>query len=155
MTGTTSLTISDLASRTGLRPDTVRYYERVGLMPRAARTSGDHRRYDEVAVDRLQFIRGAQRLGLRLADIKDLLTVRDTGRCPCEPAEPLLRARIAEIDTETERLLLLRADLVAVADQLPGADCPEPVPGTWCPPDHGAPDPDPRVIEGRCDAWSL
>jgi DNA-binding transcriptional MerR regulator len=117
-------------------------------MPTPARTSGDHRRYDGLAVDRVQFIRGAQRLGLRLADIKNLLAVRDTGRCPCEPAEPLLRSRIAEIDAELERLTVLRADLVAMADQLPSATCPGPEPGTWCPPDH-------HVVEGRCDACSI
>ncbi|CAA9291930.1 MAG: hypothetical protein AVDCRST_MAG54-4522 [uncultured Actinomycetospora sp.] len=148
MTEARPLTISDLAARTGLRPDTVRYYERVGLMPEPRRTSGDHRRYDDLAVDRLQFIRGAQRLGLRLHDIRDLLAVRDTGECPCEPAEPLLRSRIAEIDAELDRLQHLRADLVAMADQLPSATCPDPVPGTWCPPDH-------RVTEGRCDACSI
>jgi DNA-binding transcriptional MerR regulator len=147
MTEARPLTISDLAACTGLRPDTVRYYERVGLMPEPRRTSGDHRRYDGLAVDRLQFIRGAQRLGLRLHDIRDLLAVRDTGECPCQPAEPLLRSRIAEIDAELDRLQRLRADLVAMADQLPSATCPDPVPGTWCPPDH-------RVTEGRCDACS-
>jgi DNA-binding transcriptional MerR regulator len=147
MTTAASLTISDLAAETGLRPDTVRYYERVGLMPAPARTSGDHRRYDALAVDRLRFIRGGQQLGLRLADIRNLLAVRDTGECPCEPAEPLLRARIGEIDLEMERLTRLRADLVAMAEQLPSATCPDPVPGVWCPPDH-------RRTEGRCDACS-
>lgn len=140
-----TLTISGLARAAGLRPDTVRYYERVGLMPTPQRTSGEHRRYGEPALDRLRFIRGAQRLGLRLTDIADLLAVRDTGECPCEPAEPLLRGRIAEIDAEMARLTRLRADLVAMADQLPSATCPDPVPGTWCPPDH-------RETEGRCDA---
>ncbi|MCD2192703.1 MerR family DNA-binding protein [Actinomycetospora endophytica] len=143
-----TLTISGLAREAGLRPDTVRYYERVGLMPTPERTTGEHRRYGEPALDRLRFIRGAQRLGLRLADIADLLAVRDTGACPCEPAAPLLRGRIAEIDTELARLTRLRADLVAMADQLPSATCPDPSPGTWCPPDH-------RVTGGRCDACSI
>jgi DNA-binding transcriptional MerR regulator len=148
MTTAGALTISDLAAEAGLRPDTVRYYERVGLMPAPARTTGDHRRYDALAVDRIRFIRGAQRLGLRLADIRDLLAVRDTGACPCEPAEPLLRARIAEIDAEMDRLRRLRADLLAMAEQLPSPTCPDPVPGTWCPPDHAK-------TGGRCDACSI
>jgi DNA-binding transcriptional MerR regulator len=148
MTEAGPLTISDLAACAGLRPDTVRYYERVGLMPAPARTSGDHRRYGPPAVDRLRFIRGAQRLGLRLDDIRDLLAVRDTGECPCEPAAPMLRARIGEIDAEMDRLSRLRTDLVAMADALPSATCPDPVPGTWCPPDH-------RATEGRCDACSI
>jgi MerR family transcriptional regulator, mercuric resistance operon regulatory protein len=151
MTG--ALTISDLTARTGVRPDTLRYYERVGLIPAPARTSGAHRRYDTRAVDRVQFIRGAQRLGLRLSDIRDLLAVRDTGACACEPAEPLLRHRIAEIDAEIDRLGRLRADLVAMADQLPSATCPDPLPGTWCPPDARVAGTD--VTGGRCDECSI
>jgi DNA-binding transcriptional MerR regulator len=142
------LTISELGRATGLRADTVRYYERVGLMPEPRRTTGAHRRYDATSVDRLHFIRGAQRLGLSLADIAHLLAVRDTGECPCEPAEPLLRRRLAEIDAELDRLSRLRADLIAMADQLPSDTCPDPVPGTWCPPDHAR-------SEGRCDACSI
>ena len=85
------VTVGQLASAAGVRADTIRYYERTGLLPRARRTEGDHRRYGPADLDRLLFIRGAQRLGLRLAEIRDLLAVRDTGACPCEPAEVLLR----------------------------------------------------------------
>jgi len=129
-----SLSVAQLAARVGVRPDTIRYYERAGLLPPTARTSGAHRRYDDDAVDRLRFIRGAQRLGLRLREIATLLSVRDTGNCPCEPAEELLRQRITEIDGELERLQALRADLVRMADALPDAECPDPAPGRWCPP---------------------
>lgn len=72
----------------GVRPDTIRYYERAGLLPAPERTAAGHRSYDAGALDRLRFIQGAQRLGLRLADIRTLLTVRDTGTCPCEPWFP-------------------------------------------------------------------
>jgi DNA-binding transcriptional MerR regulator len=85
-------------------------------------------------VDRLLFIRGAQRLGLRLAEIRGLLAVRDTGTCPCEPAEGLLRRHVAEIGTEIERLAALRDDLLAMLAAMPGPGCPDPLPGTWCPP---------------------
>jgi DNA-binding transcriptional MerR regulator len=127
------LTVSMLAKRVGIGPDTVRYYEKVGLLPVPARTATDYRAYDEAAVDRLRFIQGAQRLGLRLREIRTLLEIRDTGQCPCEPAEQLLRQHIAEIDLELGRLQELRRDLVAMADQLPGANCPEPTPGSWLP----------------------
>jgi len=133
-TARTGMSVSELAKRVGLAGDTIRYYERIGLIPPAPRTPAEHRRYDEGAVDRLQFIQGAQRLGLRLREIRDLLAVRDTGQCPCGPAEVLLRHRIAEIDAEHARLSALRADLVAMADQLPSNTCPDPTPGTWCPP---------------------
>ena len=128
------MSVAQVAARVGLRPDTIRYYERAGLLPPPPRTTGAHRRYGEDTVDRLRFIQGAQRLGLRLRDIATLLTVRDTGTCPCEPAEELLRQRIAEIDAEVQRLVALRTNLVAMVEALPAGDCPDPEPGTWCPP---------------------
>ena len=128
------LTVAQVAARAGVRPDTLRYYERIGLLPAARRTSGDHRRYDEAVIERLQFIRGAQRLGLRLDEIRELLRVRDTGVCPCEPAETLLRRHLDEIDAEMRRLATLRTQLVTMLVAMPGPSCPDPVPGTWCPP---------------------
>lgn len=138
-------TTGQLASRAGVRPDTIRYYERAGLLPPPRRTEGDHRRYGPGDVDRLLFIRGAQRLGLRLAEIGELLAVRDTGSCPCGPAELLLRRHVTEIDQEMARLAALRDELAGMLTAMPGPDCPDPAPGTWCPPvlrdaeggDHG------------------
>ena len=130
---TEPLTVGQLAARTGVRADTVRYYEREGLLPIPQRTEGEHRRYGPADVDRLLFIRGAQRLGLRLAEIRELLTVRDTGACACEPAENLLRRHVAEIDTEITRLTALRVQLLRMLAAMPGPDCPDPLPGTWCP----------------------
>ena len=131
------LRVAELASAAGVPPDTIRYYERAGLLPAPERTAAGYRSYDAHAVDRLKFIRGAQRLGLRLADIATLLSVRDTGTCPCEPAEQLLRRRLDEVDAEIARLMALRAEMRAMADALPAADCPPPSPGTWCPPAGG------------------
>lgn len=128
------LTVGQLAARAGVRADTIRYYEREGLLPVPQRTGGDHRRYGAADVDRLLFIRGAQRLGLRLAEIRELLAVRDTGTCPCEPAAGLLRDHVAEIDKEIGRLALLRAELLSMLAAMPGPGCPDPLPGTWCPP---------------------
>ncbi len=109
-----------------------RSYEKAGLLPPPPRTRADHRRYDDTAVDRLRFIQGAQRLGLRLREIKTLLEVRDTGVCPCGPVEVLLHEHVEEFDRELTRLTALRAELVRMLDVLP-VDCPEPVPGTWLP----------------------
>jgi len=128
------MSVGQLAARAGVRTDTIRYYERAGLLPRPRRTDGDHRRYGRADVDRLLFIRGAQRLGLRLAEIRALLAVRDTGVCPCEPAEVLLRGHVAEIDREISRLTALRAQLTGMLTGMPGPGCPDPAPGTWCAP---------------------
>ena len=128
------LTVGQLAARAGVRADTIRYYERSGLLPEPNRTDGDHRRYGPADLDRMLFIRGAQRLGLRLAEIRVLLAVRDTGVCPCGPAETLLREHIGEINREIARLARLRADLARMVVGLSGQSgpCPDPVPGTWC-----------------------
>jgi DNA-binding transcriptional MerR regulator len=126
--------VGELAEAVGVAADTVRYYEKAGLLPAPARTPAGYRAYGDWAVDRLRFIQGAQRIGLRLNDIRDLLAVRDTGVCPCEPAEQLLHRRLAELDAEMARLAALRAEMVAMIDRLPSADCPPPTPGTWCPP---------------------
>jgi DNA-binding transcriptional MerR regulator len=93
-----ALTVSTLARQVGIRPDTVRYYERAGLLPPPLRSPAGYRQYDPATADRLRFIRGAQRLGLRLREIADLLAVRDRGACPCGHAEALVRQRISELD---------------------------------------------------------
>jgi DNA-binding transcriptional MerR regulator len=133
---TGALTVGQLASCTGVRADTIRYYEREGLLPVPRRTEGEHRRYGRADVDRLLFIRGAQRLGLRLAEIRELLTVRDTGACPCEPAAGLLGRHVVQIEEEIERLSVLRTELLGMLAAMPGPDCPDPFPGTWCAPGH-------------------
>ena len=128
------LTVGQLAARAGVRADTIRYYERSGLLPAPDRTDGDHRRYGPADLDRMLFIRGAQRLGLRLAEIRELLVVRETGRCPCGPAETLLREHIVELNREIARLTALRAELSGMVAGLTtsSGSCPDPVPGTWC-----------------------
>ncbi|MFY1695142.1 MULTISPECIES: MerR family transcriptional regulator [unclassified Solwaraspora] len=131
----TGMRVAELAAAAGVAPDTIRYYERAGLLPPAPRSAAGYRRYGADALDRLRFIQGCQRLGLRLREIADLLAVRDTGVCPCEPAEQLLRRRMAEVDAELARLTALRAEMAAMAAALPAAGCPPPEPGRWCPPD--------------------
>jgi DNA-binding transcriptional MerR regulator len=97
------LTVSKLAREVGLTADTVRYYEKAGLLPAPARTPAGYRVYHEDDVERLRFIRGAQRIGLRLRE-KELLDIRDRGLCPCGHTEDLLRRRVSEIDAEITRL---------------------------------------------------
>ncbi|MEU3848078.1 heavy metal-responsive transcriptional regulator [Micrococcus terreus] len=123
--------IGELAEAAGLSTDTIRYYEKAGLLPPTARTPGGYRAYGPEAVDRLHFIQGAQRLGLRLEDIGNLLTIRDTGTCPCEPAADFLTRRLAEVDAQIQRLEALRTEMVTMLEGLPAGDCPQPAHGTW------------------------
>jgi DNA-binding transcriptional MerR regulator len=136
MTARRGLRVAELAAAVGVGTDTIRYYEKAGLLPAPARTPAGYRIYEADAVDRLQFIQGAQRLGLKLRDIKDLLAIRDTGVCPCEPAGELLRRRLTDLDAEMARLSALREQMVAMVKALPAQDCPLPLPGSWCPPEN-------------------
>jgi DNA-binding transcriptional MerR regulator len=134
ITAPRGLRVAELAASVGVGTDTIRFYEKTGLLLAPARTPADYRVYEASAVDRLRFIQGTQRLGLKLRDIKELLAIRDTGVCPCEPAEELLRRRLADVDAEMARLSALREQMVAMVEPLPSQHCPRPLPGSWCPP---------------------
>jgi DNA-binding transcriptional MerR regulator len=132
-----ALTVSALANQAGLSADTVRYYERVGLLPQPARSAAGYRLYDHAAVGRLQLIKGAQRAGLRLREIGELLQVADQGQCPCGHTETLLRERLVEVRTELDRLRALEADLTRLLEYRPDPGCPDPEPVAaaadwWC-----------------------
>lgn len=131
---TSGLRVAELAASGGVSPDTVRYYERSGLLAPPPRTASGYRMYPPSAVDRLLFIQGCQRMGLRLTEIAELLAVRDTGVCPCEPAEGLLRRHLTELDAELARLTALREDMMRTLTSLPKGQCPDVAPGSWCPP---------------------
>ncbi len=124
------LTVSMLAKQTGIPPDTIRYYDRIGLLPPAARTAAGYRHYDPTAAQRLRFIKGAQRFGLRLREIAELLAVRDRGACPCGHAEALVCRRLAEIDAEIARLAEVRGELARLGAACAADVCPNPA-GVW------------------------
>jgi len=119
-----ALTVSRLAAQAGVTPDTVRYYERAGVLAPQERSASGYRLYDQAQLDRLRFVKGAQRLGLRLREIRELLDVRDRGLCPCGHTEALLRRRIASLDAEVGRLKQLRGELSRMADRST-AGCPD------------------------------
>jgi DNA-binding transcriptional MerR regulator len=120
-----ALTVSALATQAGLSADTVRYYERVGLLPPPDRSAAGYRLYDQDALGRLRLIKGAQRAGLRLREIGELLQVADRGQCPCGHTETLLRERLAEVRAELERLRSLEAELTRLLERQPDSPCPE------------------------------
>ena len=120
-------TISALAESFGLRADTLRYYERLGLLHPSSRTTSGYRLYDEEATERLRFIKGAQRMGLRLEGIRELLEVRDRG--PCGHTQVLVDRRLDEVESELEQLTAVRAQLLALKKR--NADCMDATPKEW------------------------
>ena len=111
--------MSKLADRVGTSADALRYYERIGLLPEPDRSPSGYRLYGEEAVERVRFIKRAQRFGLRLEAIGELLEIRERGACPCGHTRVLLERRLAEIDEEMGALARLRADIAHMVHELP------------------------------------
>ena len=78
------LRIGQLAKRSGVSADTIRYYERLGLMPKPARTSAGYREYSESAKDRVRLVQNALRFGFSLKQVGAFLGVRQAGGAPCK-----------------------------------------------------------------------
>lgn len=111
-----ALNVSGVAKKAGVSPDAVRYYEKEGLLPAAPRSASGYREYDDSTAQRIRFIKGAQEMGLKLAEIGELLEIQDRGACPCGHTKTLVERRLAEIDAEMNRLSDLRSDLAAMAE---------------------------------------
>jgi DNA-binding transcriptional MerR regulator len=118
-----AMTVSELGREVGISADAIRYYERSKLLPEPSRTAAGYRLYGAEAADRLRFIKGAQRLGLRLREIRELLDVLDRGLCPCGHTEALLRQRIGEIESELSQLRDLKRQLTRFVERFPAEAC--------------------------------
>nr|MDQ3327375.1 heavy metal-responsive transcriptional regulator [Chloroflexota bacterium] len=100
--------IGELAQLAGVNPRTLRYYERIGLLTPSSRTEAGYRVYSPGDADRLAFIRRAQSVGLSLAEIADVIALRDTGTVPCRHVRALAEAKVSEIDVRVAELQQLR-----------------------------------------------
>lgn len=107
----TGLKISEVATRAGIGAKAIRFYEAQGVLPPAARGANRYRLYATETVDVLRFIKQAQSLGLSLAEIKEILTIRRGGRPPCTHVHRLLVDKAKELDDKLEALLALRRRL--------------------------------------------
>jgi DNA-binding transcriptional MerR regulator len=116
--------ISDLARTTGFPASTLRYYERVGLLEPAGRSTGGYRVYDTAAVERLAFIGRAKRLGLHLDDVRDLVALWDDGACQPVQARllTLLDEKTALLEGQIDELARFRTQLGHVKRSLASAD---------------------------------
>ena len=105
--------IGELAARTGVSTPTIRYYERVGLLPSAPRSASGYRRYAERTVQELQFVRQAQALGFSLDEVVEILVLTRAGRKPCTRVLSLTRNHLSAVDARIRRLQEFRAFLAA------------------------------------------
>lgn len=104
--------IGDLAAITGVSTQTLRFYEREGLIPIPGRQSNGYRFYDDAVTSRVGFIRAAQTAGLSLADIAGVLALREDGQIPCSHVHSLLTAKLEEVRARQEELARLETELV-------------------------------------------
>ncbi|MEK7405343.1 MAG: heavy metal-responsive transcriptional regulator [Acidobacteriota bacterium] len=122
------LTIGNLAKHAQVNLETIRYYERLGLLPSPPRTQSGYRLFPDDAVRRLQFIRRAQELGFSLKEIRDLLGLRLRPGTRCADVRGRAEAKIAEIDEKIRSLHAMRKALVrlvgACSGRGPVSDCP-------------------------------
>lgn len=103
--------IGELASATGTKVETVRYYEKIGLLPPPARTSANYRAYDHDHLARLSFIRRARDLGFTLEAVRELLTLSDDKDQSCDAVDAIARVHLTEIDRKIADLRALRGEL--------------------------------------------
>jgi MerR family transcriptional regulator, copper efflux regulator len=123
-----ALTSGQLAKRAGVGVETLRFYEREGLLTKPARTASGYRQYPAEAIERVQFIRRAQMLGFLLKDIKELLALRGDPDARSGEVREKAVAKLADIDQKIKDLETMRDELtrlVAACDGTgPAAHCP-------------------------------
>ncbi len=98
------LLIGRLAKLAGVKPDTIRFYERSGLLPKPSRTANGYRVYDDAVLNQVRFIRKAQSLGFSLDEIQRIMTLRGQGKETCRCVIAMTEATLAETETKLKEL---------------------------------------------------
>ncbi|WP_434678473.1 Cd(II)/Pb(II)-responsive transcriptional regulator [Pseudomonas sp. R1-18] len=104
--------IGELARLTESQVETIRYYEREGLLPAPARTEGNYRTYTQAHVERLSFIRNCRSLDMTLEEIRSLLRLRDSPRDQCESVNALIDEHIEHVNARVASLQALQQQLL-------------------------------------------
>lgn len=110
-----SMTISDLSRRSGCTPPTIRYYESIGLIARAARTAGGRRAFGSSDVERLQFVRRARAFGMSIEQVRKLIEAAAAPVSGCGSARGLIQQRLDDIAAQRAELAQLEESLVNMA----------------------------------------
>jgi len=103
-----ALRSGDLAKAAGVSPDTIRHYEKIGVLPRATRSESGYRLYPTSAVERVLVVQRALRIGFTLAELADVLKARDAGGVPCRRVYQLAQEKLKGIEADIEALKLTR-----------------------------------------------
>jgi len=119
-----TLTIGKLSKMTGCNIETIRYYERIGLLPEPARSASGHRRYDPSDVRRLQFVRRCRELGFGLERIRELLNLAEGDRYSCRDVRNMTLAHVDDIRGKMADLRRMERILKEMAAKCDGDDLP-------------------------------
>ncbi len=111
-----AVSIGDAARQSGVKIATIRYYEEIGLLPQPSRSEGNRREYDHADLQRLAFVRHARELGFGIDAIRTLLQLQDQPEQPCEEADAIARARLADVEQRLTSLQALRVELVRMVE---------------------------------------
>src|SRR5689334_21951672 len=111
------MNIGELARATATKPETIRYYERIGLLPAPRRTAGNYRHYSAEDVGRLTFTRRARELGFSIEQIRTLLALAGRKRQSCKAVDAVARAHLMEVQRKLARLAALRQELESLIGQ--------------------------------------
>ena len=114
--------IGELAERAGTTTKTLRFYEQAGLLPAPDRTPSGYRDYDPRVLDLLAFVKAAQAAGLSLAEIRQIVHVRETHGPPCGHVAALLDAHAADLDRRIADLTALRQEVERLRARARGLD---------------------------------
>lgn len=114
--------IGEAAAAAGLTAKTLRFYENRGLLPAAERAPNGYRDYAQETVSRLEFIRRGRSAGLSLAQIGDVLSVRDLGQAPCVHVRDLLAKQLTDLDAQIAELTALRATVAEFREAVAAGD---------------------------------
>lgn len=112
--------IGELARLQGCTPETIRFYEKAGLLPAPVRTEGNYRHYDEEHVQRLRFIRNCRILDMSHDEIRSLLLAHDETPDDCQPVNQSIDAHIEHVETRIRELSQLKAQLASLRQRCPG-----------------------------------
>ena len=119
--------IGSLSRTTGCHIETIRYYEKIGLMPAPGRSAGGHRAYDDAHTKRLSFIVSSRRLGFTTKEIRRLLTLADTDAPHCAEVKSVTETHLAEVRDKIAELRELESKLtsmVKACSATDDAECP-------------------------------
>ncbi|MEN9201691.1 MAG: heavy metal-responsive transcriptional regulator [Thermostichus sp. DG_1_6_bins_120] len=111
------LRVSQVARKLGLNPQTLYFYERIGLIPQPRRTEAGYRLYEKADLERLAFIGRAKALGLTLDEIKELLSLQNEQALSCQEVYARLSRKVEEIDKSIARLQELKNELMPMLEQ--------------------------------------